>query len=275
MVAGAFVGGISAWLLVTGRSPEMSRATLKVGMITAIVAFIGVGYTGDSQAVLMFKQQPMKMASAEALYETSAPAPFSIFTVGTLDGSKPLFSIDIPNGLSLLATHSLDGEVPGINNLQEQYEQTYGPGDYKPNIPVTYWTFRAMIGFGGLVVLFAIYALWATRKGRTPTSKWFGRAGIALPLLAVAGTSTGWIFTEMGRQPWVVFGLMKTEAGVSPGVGVGYVATTVIVFTLLYAVLAVIEVGLLVRAVKLGPPESVPTDPYDIDSPDRQLSVTY
>ena len=218
LVSGLFVGGISAWMLVKGKSPEVVRSTLKLGMITTIVAFVFVAWTGDSQGVLMFKQQPMKMAAAEALYETAAPAPFSIFTVGTLDGSKPLFSVDIPNGLSLLATHSLDGEVQGINDLQAQYVQQFGPGDYKPNIPVAYWSFRLMILGGGLGVLFAIYALWATRKERIPKSKWFGRIAIISPLFPLLGISLGWIFTEMGRQPWTVFGLMKTANSVSPGI---------------------------------------------------------
>jgi cytochrome d ubiquinol oxidase subunit I len=101
------------------------------------------------------------------------------------------------------------------------------------------------------------------------------RAAIVMPLLPLLGASFGWIFTEMGRQPWVVYGLMPTAMGVSPGVSTGYVLTTVVVFTLLYAALAVIEVGLLVRAIKIGPPDVVPTDPYDTDAPDRQLSVTY
>ncbi len=275
LVAGLFVGGISAWMLVKGKSPEVVRSTLKLGMITAIVSFVIVGWSGDSQAVLMFKQQPMKMASAEALYETAAPAPFSIFTVGTLDGSKPLFSIDIPHGLSLLATHSWDGSVTGINQLQEQYVQQYGPGDYKPNIPMAYWSFRLMILGGGLAVLFAIWALWATRKGRVPTSSWFRRIAIISPLFPLLGTSLGWIFTEMGRQPWIVFGLMKTENGVSPGISGWQVWVSVIVFTLLYAGLAVIEVGLLRRAVLIGVPDSVDPDPYQPDQPDRQLTVTY
>ena len=128
LVSGLFVAGISAWLLFKGRSLDVVRSTLKLGSITALVAFVLTGITGDAQATKMVEVQPMKMAAAEALYETAAPAPFSIFTIGTLDGSEPIFSIDIPHGLSLLATHSWDGEVQGINNLQAQYEEQFGPG---------------------------------------------------------------------------------------------------------------------------------------------------
>ncbi len=276
ITAGAFVAGISAWLLVRGRSPEMSRATLKLGSIVTIVAALSLGWSGDSQARIMVEQQPMKMAAAEALYETQAPAPFSLFTIGTLDGSAPIFSLDIPHGLSLLATHTLDGQVQGINDLQAEYEQRFGPGDYKPNIPVAYWSFRLMIGFGMLAGLWAAYALWATRKGRTPTSKWFARFALTAPFLPLIANSFGWIFTEMGRQPWVVFSVLKTQAGVSPTSTTFTVSTSLIVLTLLYGVLAVIEFGLLRRAVIIGPPETV-VDPFEVDAEtgERELSITY
>jgi cytochrome d ubiquinol oxidase subunit I len=253
----------------------MARSTLKLGSITAIVAFLAVGFTGDMQATKMVEIQPMKMAAAEALYETSAPAPFSIFTVGTLDGSEPLFSVDIPHGLSLLATHSWDGEVQGINDLQAQYEQEFGPGDYRPNIPAAYWNFRLMIGFGALGALIAVWMLWATRGGRVPTTKWFPRLAMFAIILPLLGSSTGWIFTEMGRQPWIVFGQMFTAAGVSPTVSVFQVVTSMTVFTLLYGALAVIEVGLLMRAVKIGPPDTVVPNYPDKVGEDRPLTVTY
>jgi cytochrome d ubiquinol oxidase subunit I len=275
MVAGLFVAGISAWLVYKKRSLDMARSTLKLGAITAIVAFVLTSITGDMQATKMVEIQPMKMAAAEALYETAAPAPFSIFTIGTLDGSEPIFSIDIPHGLSLLATHSWDGEVQGINNLQAQYEQEFGPGNYKPNIPAAYWNFRLMIGFGFLGVLIAFYLLWATRKERIPESKWFPRMAIFGILTPLLGASTGWIFTEMGRQPWVVFSLMLTQNGVSPTVSVTQVLISMTVFTLLYGVLAVVEVGLLIRAVKIGPPDSVETNYPDKVGEDRPLTVTY
>ena len=276
ITGGAVVAGISAWLLVRGKSPDVARSTLKLGSWTILVAAVMLMWSGDSQARIMVEQQPMKMAAAEALYETSAPAPFSIFTIGTLDGSQPIYSLDIPHGLSLLATHTLNGEVQGINNLQEQYSQQFGPGDYKPNIPVSYWGFRFMIGFGMLAGLWAVFALWVTRKGRTPKSKWFARLALIVPFLPLIANSFGWIFTEMGRQPWVVFGLMQTKSGVSPTTNSGLVATSLITFTLLYGILAVVEFDLIRRAVRIGPPEEVP-DPFleDEKTGDRPLSITY
>lgn len=275
MTAGAVVAGIAAWLLVRGKSPDVARATLKLGAGTILVAALAVGFSGDMQARVMVEQQPMKMAAAEALYSTASPAPFSLLTIGTLDGSTPIFSLDIPDGLSLLSTHTLNGEVQGIDNLQAQYQEQFGPGDYKPNIPVTYWSFRLMIGVGMLSALWALYALWVTRKGRSPRSKWFARLALTVPFLPLIANSFGWIFTEMGRQPWLVFGLMRTENGVSPTSTSALVATSLIVFTVLYGVLAVVEFGLIRRAVILGPPEDVP-DPFLVDeSGERELSITY
>lgn len=285
LTAGALMAGVSLWLLMRDKSADMARSTLKLGALVAVIAAVALGLSGDQDAKIMVQQQPMKMAAAEALYETATPAPFSIFTVGTLDGSQPIFSVDIPGALSFLATGSFSGTVEGINNLEAQYQQEFtpqmqemygqAPESYTPNIPVSYWGFRLMIGFGMLGALFALIGWWAARKGRVPQSKWLLRMAIIAPLMPLLGNSFGWIFTEMGRQPWVVFGLMPTSEGVSPGVSAGSVITSLTVFTLLYGALAVVEVGLLLRAIKQGPPETV-TDPFaDRDDPDRELTVTY
>jgi len=132
-----------------------------------------------------------------------------------------------------------------------------------------------MIGMGLLAAAAALLILYATRRGRAPTNRWWARLAILLPLLPLAANSFGWIFTEMGRQPWVVFGLMTTANGVSPTVGAGLVATSLITFTLLYAVLAVIEVGLVVKTIRQGLPDVEPAGPVDGDDSDRPLAFAY
>ena len=250
---GAFIAGISAWLLVKKMDIEMSRSTLKLGLITMMVSFVMVFVSGDITSKIMTEQQPMKMAAAEALYETTDSAPFSLLTLGTLDGSRSVFQIDIPSVLSFLATGDFKGTVEGVNDIQAEYEKTYGPGDYSPNIPLAYWSFRLMIGFGGLGFLFALLALFQMRRGRTPHGKWFLPAMIFLPFTPLLANSFGWIFTEAGRQPWAVFGLIRTSDGASAVVSAGSVLFTMIVFTLLYGVLAFIEVGLTLKVIKNGP----------------------
>ena len=271
LTAGAVLLAVSAWHLKRRHQEEVFRPSLKLGAVVVLIAGVGVLVTGDLQARIMTEQQPMKMAAAEALYNTSKPASFSIFTLGSLNGREEVASVRIPDLLSFMATGSPGGEVEGINNIQQAYAQKYGPGNYTPYVPVTYWSFRLMIGFGGLAMLVALAALWATRRGRAPTSRWLWLAAIAAIGMPLAANSFGWIFTEMGRQPWTVFGVFKTTQSVSPSVGAGVVATSLIVLTLLYGVLAVVEVGLFVRYARAGAPEIAP----ESDDIDRPLAFAY
>ena len=275
LVSGSVVAAVSAWLLARGRHGDVMRPTLKLGVWTILVAGVLVFISGDMQARIMVQQQPMKMAAAEAQYQTADHASFSLFTLGTLDGSRPTFQIRVPELLSVMSTGKPSGAVEGINDLQAAYVAKYGAGDYKPNIPVAYWSFRLMIGFGGLAVLWAAWALWATRRGKLPNGRWFVRSSAVMPFLPLLGMGIGWIFTEMARQPWVVFGVMQTADGISPTVTAGEVLTSMIVFTLLYALLAVIEFGLMFKAVRIGPPETVvvPDDASALS--DRPLTFSY
>ncbi|MDP1711596.1 MAG: cytochrome ubiquinol oxidase subunit I [Candidatus Nanopelagicaceae bacterium] len=272
----AFIAGISAWLIIKKKDVEMSRGTLKLGLITMIISFIFVGISGDLTSRVMTEQQPMKMAAAEALYDTTSSAPFSLLTIGSLDGSRSVFQIDIPSVLSFLSTGDFKGVVEGVNDLQAKYESQYGPGDYKPNIPLAYWSFRLMIGFGFLGVFFALLALWQMRRGQLPRGRWFAPAMISLPFIPLLAISFGWIFTETARQPWAVFGLIKTADGVSTVVSAGAVLFTMIAFTLLYGVLAVIEVGLILKTVQIGPRAEVDHDISSIGGSDeRPLVMSY
>ena len=271
LTAGGFFAGVAGWMMVKNRDVEVAKPVLKMGLVTVIVSFLLVGITGDWTARIMTEQQPMKMAAAEALYETKSNAPFSLFTLGTLDGSRPVFQIGLPGILSFMSTGNTSGTVEGINDLQAEYEKTYGPGNYKPVIPIAYWGFRLMIGFGAIATLFALMTLWRLRKGGTPVGKkWFLPAMLTMPFLPILANSFGWIFTESARQPWVVFGLMKTADGVSPSVSAGSVLFTMITFTILYGVLAVIEFKLMIRAIQVGP-EKVSAK---ADS-DRTLTMAY
>jgi cytochrome d ubiquinol oxidase subunit I len=269
----AFMAGISAWLVIKKKDIEMSRSTMKLGLVTMILSFIVVGVTGDWSARVMTEQQPMKMAAAEALYTTQESAPFSLLTIGTLDGSRSVFQIDIPSVLSFMATGDFKGTVEGVNNLQAEYEKTYGPGDYTPNIPMAYWTFRLMIGFGAIAVLIALLTLWRMRKGGMPSGKWFLPAMISLPFTPLLAIAMGWIFTETARQPWAVFGLIKTADGVSAVVSAGSVLFTMIVFTLLYGVLAFIEIGLTLKVIQNGPAEEFDYEDPKIGGSDKQTLV--
>ncbi len=287
LTGGAFVAGVALWLQVRRSTDDLDRpmcaTATRVASWVMIVAGIGVAVSGDVQGKIMTDQQPMKMAAAEALYDTEQPASFSILTIGSLDGSAEKFAIKIPRALSFLATGTFDGKVEGINQLRDEYQKTYGQdpgaayytaGDYVPIIPVVYWAFRLMIGLGLLAAAVGVALLWLLRRGRSVTHSGWAWVAISLPLLPVAANSFGWIFTEMGRQPWVVFGLMTTEHGVSPGVSTTEAWISLGALTVVYAVLMVIEVGLMLRAIRAGAdPFEEPPD-HDA-SEDRPLAFAY
>ena len=196
VTAGMFLVAASAWHLArrsgrTVRDTELFRRAMRLGLVVTLVAGIATAVTGDLQARLMDSQQPMKMAAAEALYNTSSPASFSLFTVGTLNGNSQVWSVRVPYLLSLIATMDPNGTVRGINNVERAYEKKYGPGNYRPYVPVTYWSFRLMIGFGTLAALFSLAGLGLTRRRRIPQSRWFYRAAIAAVAHPVPGQHHG------------------------------------------------------------------------------------
>jgi cytochrome d ubiquinol oxidase subunit I len=276
VTAGLFIVGVSAWHLARGRHVEVFRPSLKMALVVTLVSAIGVAVTGDLQGKVMTAQQPMKMAAAEALYSTEQPASFSIFTVGTLDGGREVYSVKVPRLLSFLATGHFDGKVQGIDDVQAAEQARYGPGNYKPVIPLAYWNFRIMVGIGFLTALIALLGLWLLRRGRLPANRWVWRIGVLALALPFVANSAGWIFTEMGRQPWSVYGVMKTASSVSPTVGATSMLISVIALTTLYGVLMVIEAGLMVRYVKAGPPsEAEVSAPPEGDGADAEQSLTF
>jgi cytochrome d ubiquinol oxidase subunit I len=259
MFAAGVVISVSAWHLARKQHEDTMRKSLKFGLWGMLVSTAGVVLSGDQLGLAMYAAQPMKMAAAEATFNTvcGADASFSLFTLGTPDGTSELFSIRVPYLLSLLSTHSLDECVHGINDLNAEYAQTFadmGITNFAPVLWVTYWAFRWMIGLGMLAALVAVIGLWLTRKSaKKEPAPWMWKLAIWSFPLALGANIVGWVFTEMGRQPWLVFGLMSTRDGVSPGVSGLEVLISLIAFTAIFAALAVVEIRLIVRAAQKGP----------------------
>ena len=305
LTAGGLVAAISGWHLSklkgkakAERDIDTHRWAAKFGAWVLILAGVGVIVTGDIQGKIMTEVQPMKMAAAEALYTTegggTACADFSVLTIGSLDGKqavKPV--IAVPCLLSFLATGDFHGKVQGINDLTTAYnggqliqpdnalQKAYaselkklGITDWAPNIPVSYWTFRLMMGLGFIGMAIGAWMLWVMRKGQLPKAGpvWntLMYAAVLAPLFAI---SFGWIFTEMGRQPWLVAGVLPTASGVSPGVSAGEVLFTCITYTLVYGALAVVAVGLFNKYVRLGLPEV--SEPKVLTDDEAPLTFAY
>ena len=268
---GAFlVLGISGYYLFRQREVEVFRSSARTAVALAVLASIGVAFVGHEQAQHLTDAQPMKIAAAEALWETEAGAPLSLFAIGDVQDRRNIVDIGLPRGLAILATNTLDGEVQGINDLQAAYAEEYGEASYIPVVGVTYWSFRIMVGAGLAMIALSLFGLVTSLRGHIADHDrrfnrwwlWLLPWAIALPFLA---NTAGWILTEMGRQPWVVYGLLRTEDGVSGAVGTGYVATSLLGFTAIYGVLMVVTIGLIVRQVRTGPPEPVEGEELDDD----------
>ncbi len=293
LTAGAAIIGIAGWKMVKGRQVEIFRPAMKAAAVVMAISAIGLSISGDFFSKLMVEQQPMKMAAAEGLYETETGAPFSVLSLGEINGGSADCIMCVPGLLSFLATGSFDGTVEGINDLQAQYDAQFSEKfgedvNYVPYVPVSYWSFRLMIGLGLVSLLFAVWALWRYRGARAPTddrlAKPFAIAATLVVLGPLLGNSFGWIFTEMGRQPWIVFGEQTTADAVSPLVTATEVWITMIGFTLVYLVLAIIEVKLLLHYIAKGAPEpeELNSDPYadaveaaQAEDDDKQLYFAY
>jgi cytochrome d ubiquinol oxidase subunit I len=270
LTAGTFVAAVSAWWLVRSQKAggsearTMYRPAAILGCGVALIAALGLFLTGDKQGKLMFVQQPMKMASAESLCNTETDPDFSILTVGTHNNCESITRlIEVPYVLPFLADSRFSNvTLQGVRDLQQADEQRFGPNDYRPNLFVTYWSFRMMIGLLAIPGLFALATLWLTRGGRAPGQKWFSWLALLTIPTPFLANSAGWVFTEMGRQPWIVVpnptGDQLVRFTVREGVSnhaSGMVITSLVTFTLLYAVLAVIWFWLLKRYVVAGPQE--------------------
>jgi cytochrome bd ubiquinol oxidase subunit I len=267
LTAGAFVAGVCAWSMVRRRGADartMFRPAAILGSLVALAAAGALAFTGDVQGKLMFVQQPMKMASAESLCHTQTDPMFSVLTVGTHNNCDSVTHVlEVPYVLPFLAESRFSGvTLEGVQDLQRSYEQRFGPGDYRPNLFVTYWAFRTMIGLLLVPVAFALVTLWLTRRGRIPDSRWYGRLAVLTLPAPFLANAAGWVFTEMGRQPWVVAPnptgdpmIRMTVQDAVSGHSAGLVLFSLTTFAALYGVLAVLWCWLMHRHVLAGPKE--------------------
>jgi cytochrome d ubiquinol oxidase subunit I len=255
--------GVSAYHLIRKNYVELYKRSFQmaalVGLISSTLVFLG----GHTNGQYMYETQPMKFAAIEAHWETSQPASFSILTIGDLSGKREVWSIRMPRVLSFLACNNFDCEVRGVNELQAEYAAEYGAGDYVPLMVVTYWTFRFMMTVGLLMMLLSFFFLLATRK-QYENAKWMKWVPwvIALPYIA---NSSGWILTEMGRQPWIVQGLLTVEKAASPNLTTLDLLISLIGYAVVYGSLAVSMVYLMKKYAIAGPDaaihESVDVEP--------------
>ncbi|MFN8217369.1 MAG: cytochrome ubiquinol oxidase subunit I [Solirubrobacterales bacterium] len=272
LTAGMILISVSAWNLRQGRETEVFGGAMRLALPLVTLAAIVTVFVGHFNGILMSHQQPMKMAAADAVFETKNGAGLSLFATGDFKSNPEGLNrnVEIPQLLSWISTGYPNGEIKGINNLNAEYQKKYGPGNYTPIVAITYWTWRAMLGCAFVMMAFAAWGWWLLHKGRLRESKWFMRLAVPAVALPFIASATGWLFTEMGRQPWVVFGLLKTNEANSPAVSTLEVALTLVGFTLLYGVLAAIAGAVFVKTVKKGPVAA-----GKAEEPGQELALAY
>ncbi|OGX68364.1 MAG: cytochrome D ubiquinol oxidase subunit I [Paenibacillus sp. RIFOXYA1_FULL_44_5] len=250
---GFFAAGISAYYLLKKRHVNIFKPSFSIAIIAALVSSILVAVVGHAQAQHLMSSQPMKMAASEALWSTSPDvAPWTVVAAIDSANHENSFEVTIPAVLSILAYNQIHGSVPGINQIQAEYEKKYGSHNYIPPVRTTFWSFRIMLVAGILMIVLGLCGTYFVASNRIEGKTLFLRImlpAISLPYIA---NTTGWIMTEIGRQPWSVFGLLFTQDGVSPTVSAGYVLTTLIGFTTIYGILAILNIFLFVKFVRDG-----------------------
>jgi cytochrome d ubiquinol oxidase subunit I len=248
--------GVSCWHLLRGRNVDVFRRAAALALAVAVPVTLLNLSVGNRFGAAVTQAQSMKIAAAEALWNTEEPAGFSLFQIGgfSQDDQTPSFAVTVPRLLSYMATGSLNGEVQGINQLQAQEQARYGPGNYIPDVEVVYWSIRVMAFLGVGMFLVAAVGAWLYRKRRLERARWFLRTAIVAMAFPFVAAISGWVLTEMGRQPWIVQGLLKTSDAVSPSVSSSSLAASLTTFVALYVVLGVVDFVLMRRYARLDPP---------------------
>src|SRR5689334_9872291 len=268
MLAGLIFGsivmlGICCWHFLRGRDVDVFRQAAKVALIVAVPVTLLQLVVGNRFGEAVTSAQSMKIAASEAQWNTCQPCGFSAFQIGgfTESDQTPRFSITVPRLLSYMATGSFSGEVQGLNQLQAQEESQHGPGNYMPNVRVIYWSMRVMAYMGMLMFGVAALGAWLYWKKKLETARWFHRVALVAIAFPYIAASAGWVLTEMGRQPWIVQGLLLTSKANSPSVSTTWLGISLAFFIALYVVLGVVDFVLMRRYASPGRPtrqEEVP-----------------
>jgi cytochrome bd ubiquinol oxidase subunit I len=263
MLAGLIFGsivmlGICCWHFLRGRNVDLFLKAAKLALIVAVPVTLLQLVVGNRFGEAVTSAQSMKIAASEAQWNTCQPCGFSLIQFGgfTEQDQTPSFSITVPRVLSYMATGSFKGEVQGLNQLQAQEQSQYGPGNYMPNVRVIYWSMRVMAFTGVLMFLVAAVGAWLYWKQKLERARWFHWTAIGAIAFPYIAASAGWILTEMGRQPWIVQGLLKTADAPSPNVSSTTLGVSLGVFVTLYLALGIVDFLLMRHYARLGPGEA-------------------
>lgn len=267
LTAGMVAIGVAGYHIRRGHQVQAFVQAIKVALPIVVVGVVFAFIAGDQLGKLLVKQQPMKMAAAEALFQTEQPASFSLFATGdfTADPGHTNRNLKVPHLLSFLATGTLNGKVEGINPLEAQDKARFGNGIYVPVVGVVYWSFRVMVYTYGLMVLLALAGIFLWWRGKLEFSRRYMLFGMWMAVTPFLVNTAGWVMTEVGRQPWIVQGLFRTADANSPLVTSGQIILTLVGYTVIFTLLGGIALWLFLRYAKIGEPETATAEEKPAD----------
>ena len=249
--AGFVIMAVSAWKLLHDEESRYAfTQAIKAGAVYTIIGVFGVILSGHFHTQYLAQASPMKLAAMEALWETEDPAPFAVLAYPNMEKGQNDFEITIPYMFTIMVHDNIKGEVRGINDLQKEAVQKYGPDDYRPHVTMLFYSFRAMVGAGFFMVLVSLVVFYLSKKDKILSAKGLLRALPWLVVVPFIANSCGWIVAEMGRQPWIVMGLQKTMDGVSPNLSAAEIMFTMIGFTVLYLLLIITALYIAFRFIR-------------------------
>jgi cytochrome d ubiquinol oxidase subunit I len=254
-ITGIFVvAGVSAIFLLRQKHREFAEASLSLAMWIALFLVPLQIFLGDQHGQNTRRYQPMKLAAIEALWDTGRSVPLTLFAWPDQAAATNLWAVDIPHLGSLILTHSWNGEIRGLKEV---------PPQNRPAVPIVFFAFRAMVGIGLILLLLAILGAVLRRRGRLFTTRWFLKALVAAMPLGFIAILAGWVVTEAGRQPWVVYGMVLT-ADAASALARRDVGLTLILFVVVYALMGLAFLWFFWRIIMRGPKAA--------DTPDTDLS---
>ena len=271
LVSSLLVVGTAAWHLIKGRRDELVKKSFSMGLWMVLVTSCLQVVIGDNHGLNTLKHQPAKLAAIEGHWETNhnESMPLLLFAIPNMDKEENLYEIGIPHLGSLILTHSLEGKVTGLKD--------FAPED-RPNATIVFWSFRVMVGLGMLMVLLSLVALWLRKTGKLYGASWFHKFAFVMGPAGYIALLAGWVTTEVGRQPWVIYGVMRTKDGLSHSVTADQVGISLIIFVVVYTIVFGSGIYYMLKLLKKGPEfidaiEPEPAGPGHFKTPMRPLSA--
>lgn len=246
LVSALLVVGTAAWHLIRGRRDELIKKSFSFGLWMVLFTSIAQVFAGDAHGLNTLKHQPAKLAAMEGHWNTNHDhgMPLLLFAIPDMENERNKFEIAIPNLGSLILTHSLEGKVTGLKD--------FAPED-RPNALIVFWSFRVMVGLGMLMVLMSLASVWLRKRNKLYETSWFHKFAFLMTPSGYIALLAGWVTTEVGRQPWIIYGVMRTKDALSHTVSAEQVGLTLIIFVIVYAIVFGSGIFYMLKMLFKGP----------------------